>query len=276
MKVRFYGVRGSIATAGDETRRYGGNTSCVSVEAGGELLVFDAGTGLRKLGSDLGPTDVRASLFFSHVHWDHIQGFPFFTPAFVPGNELKMYAVKAGPEGTPGIEEVLSSQMTAPQFPVGMDVMGADLHFFDVPYGERIHVGRVLVDHVGVDHPNGCVAYRVTHGGRSVVYATDLEHQGDELNHDLVELARGADLLIYDAMYTPEEYEGANGPSRRGWGHSTFEAGARIVEAAGVEQLALFHHDPAHDDAFMDALGERAHDRLSRTFVAAEGMELDL
>lgn len=176
MKVRFYGVRGSIATAGDDTRRYGGNTSCVAVEAGEELLIFDAGTGIRKLGCDLGPTGVRASLFFSHLHWDHIQGFPFFTPAFVPG---------------------------------------------------------------------------------------------------LVELSRGADLLIYDAMYTPEEYEGEGGrASRRGWGHSTFEAGARVAEAASVRELCLFHHDPAHDDAFLDALGARARKRFDATSVATEGLEL--
>lgn len=276
MKVRFYGVRGSIATAGDETRRYGGNTSCVAVEAGGEVFVFDAGTGVRKLGTDLGPTNVRAHLFFSHVHWDHIQGFPFFTPAFVPGNELNVYAVAGRRDDAPGIRDVLAGQMTAPQFPVGLDIMGADMRFFDVPEGDRIRVGGVTVDHTSVDHPNGCVAYRLGHGGRAVVYATDLEHQGDEPAPHLVELARGADLLIYDAMYTPEEYEGDGGRSRKGWGHSTFEAGARIAEAAGVKELALFHHDPSHDDGFMDSLGARARKRFANTLVAAEGTELSL
>jgi phosphoribosyl 1,2-cyclic phosphodiesterase len=276
MKVRFYGVRGSIATAGDETRRYGGNTSCVAVEAGGEVFVFDAGTGIRKLGADLGPTHVHAHLFFSHVHWDHIQGFPFFTPAFVPGNELSIYSVANGPEGTPGIRDVLSGQMTAPQFPVGIDVMGADLKFFDVPEGDRIRVGGVTLDHTSVDHPNGCVAWRLNHAGHSVVYATDLEHHGDEPAPHLVELARGADVLIYDAMYTPEEYEGEGCMSKKGWGHSTFDAGARVAEAAGVKELVLFHHDPSHDDAFMDELGKRARARFAHTLVAAEGTELQL
>jgi len=250
MKVRFYGVRGSIATADEETRRYGGNTSCVAVEAGGEVFVFDAGTGIRKLGCDLGPTNVRAHLFFSHVHWDHIQGFPFFTPAFVPGNELNIYSVKPDAADAPGIRDVLAGQMTAPQFPVGLDVMGADMRFFDVPAGDRIRVGGVQVDHASVDHPNGCVAYRLTHGGHSVVYATDLEHQGDEPAPHLVELAN--------------------------WGHSTFDAGARVAEAAGVKQLVLFHHDPSHNDAFLDSLSERARARRSDTIVAAEGMELHL
>lgn len=273
MKVRFYGVRGSIATAGEDTQRYGGNTSCVAVEAAGELLIFDAGTGIRKLGCDLGPQGVSASLFFSHLHWDHIQGFPFFVPAFVPGNDIRVHGV-ACDAGATGVRQVLADQMKAPTFPVGMEVMRADLRFFDVPLGERIRVGAAEVRHAAVDHPNGCVAYRVDCGPASVVYATDLEHEDGKLNHDLIELARGADLLIYDAMYTPEEYAGEAGPSRKGWGHSTFEAGAEVAEAAGVKNLCLFHHDPGHDDAFMDSLWARAKKRFARTLVATEGMEL--
>lgn len=278
MKVRFYGVRGSIATAGEDTRRYGGNTSCVAMEAGDEVLIFDAGTGIRKLGCDLGPTGVRASLFFSHLHWDHIQGFPFFTPAFVPGNAFDIYGVRCraadGVDDAPAVLDVLRDQMKPPTFPVPLDIMRADLTWNDVPLGERVRVGGAEVRHAAVDHPNGCVAWRVDYRGASVVYATDLEHDGDTPSHELVELSRGADLLIYDAMYTPEEYEGAGGMSRRGWGHSTFDAGARVAEAAGVKQLCLFHHDPAHDDAFMDALGARARERFDATSVATEGLEL--
>ncbi len=277
MRVRFYGVRGSIATAGEDTRRYGGNTSCVAIEAGDEVLIFDAGTGIRKLGCDLGPTGVRASLFFSHLHWDHIQGFPFFTPAFVPGNALDIYGVRCSDERSAGVLEVLRDQMKPPTFPVPIDVMRADLSWLDVPLGERVRVGAAEVRHTAVDHPNGCVAWRVDHLGKSVVYATDLEHQGATLNHELVELSRGADVLIYDAMYTPEEYEGAGGGmSRKGWGHSTFDAGARVAEAAGVQSLCLFHHDPAHDDAFMDALGTRARRRFADSCVAREGLEISL
>ena len=268
MKVRFYGVRGSIAVSGEDTKVYGGNTSCVAVAAGGETLVFDAGTGIRPLGRDLGG-DVDAHLFFSHLHWDHIQGFPFFTPAYVPGNRLSVYGVEK--PGLPSLRESLAAQMTAPNFPVTLDAMRAELRFFDLPYGERIRVGPVVVRHTAVDHPNGCVAYRVDHGGRSVVYATDLEHGESVLHASLVELARGADLLVFDAMYTPEEYV-----QRRGWGHSTFEAGAAIAEDASVKTLALFHHDPAHDDAFMDALGERARARFPSTIVAREGLEVAL
>ncbi len=309
MLVKFYGVRGSIACAGDETRRYGGNTSCVAIVVGGETLIFDAGTGLRKLGGDLmkahGPTGVKAHLFLSHLHWDHIQGFPFFTPAFVPKNQLTVWGVAprpstgdSVPDGDPitlelapadytdpnprdGVRAALASQMKAPNFPVGLDAMRADLGFFDVPYGERIELNPfVTVRHVGVDHPNGCVAWRVDSGGKSVVYATDLElAEGKDgaVFDGLADLAKGADLLIFDAMYTPEEYEGGSGRmSRRGWGHSTFDMGAAVAEAAGVKQLALFHHDPAHDDDFMDALCARAQKRLSSTMVCSEGLEMNL
>lgn len=315
MKVKLYGVRGSIATAGDETRRYGGNTSCVAVEAGGQVLIFDAGTGIRKLGNDLartttnGGSGVDAHLFFSHLHWDHIQGFPFFSPAFRPGNKLSVYGVQPQPDAvlpdgdpatltlrlgdlsdtgapvidTSSVKAAMAAQMTAPNFPVGLDAMRAELRFLDVPYGERIVLGcpvdPVTVRHVGVDHPNGCVAYRVDHAGKSVVYATDLElAEGTDgsVFDGLVELARDADLMVFDAMYTPEEYEGKGTFSRRGWGHSTFEMGAAVAEAARIRELCLFHHDPAHDDAFMDTLHERARTRFANTSVAREGLEIAL
>ncbi len=275
MKVRFYGVRGSIATSGPETVRYGGNTSCVLVEAGDQKLIFDAGTGIQRLGTELGPTDVDAHLFLSHLHWDHIQGFPFFTPAFVPGNQLSVYRVALS-DSDVGIRQALADQMQPPNFPVPLDIMGADLRFWDVPEHDRIRLPHVEVIPLAVDHPNGCVAYRVQRGQKAVVYATDLEHHEGEINGGLVELCRGADVLIYDAMYTPEEYAGEVGMSRKGWGHSTFDAGAAIAEKAGVKTLCLFHHDPGHDDVFLDGLGDRARRRFADTVVAREGLTLSL
>ena len=327
MRVSFYGVRGSIATAGDETRQYGGNTSCVVVDVGGETIIFDAGTGLRKAGADLqrrdGATGVKAHLFFSHLHWDHIQGFPFFGPAFAPNTTLSVYGVhhplaadgavtdddhrpatlelnlealqaaaaaEADGEAV-GIRQALARQMRAPNFPVGLDAMRGDLRFHDLRLGDVVPVSPfVSVRHASVDHPNGCVAWRVDGDGRSVVYATDLElAEGTKgpVFDGLVSLCEGADLLIFDAMYTPEEYVGsakAVAPGiaagglfpRVGWGHSTFEMGAAVAEAAGVERLALFHHDPAHDDDFMDALAARAQARLAATVTAREGMEISL
>lgn len=305
MQVQFYGVRGSIACAGEDTQRYGGNTSCVAVDAGGETVIFDAGTGLRRLGADLlkahGPGKVNAHLFLSHLHWDHIQGFPFFTPAFIPGDRVNVYAVAGAAhdvdDGDPitlelmpdsivdadprdGVRAALAAQMKAPNFPVGLDAMRADLRFFDVPLGERIDLSPfVRVRHARVDHPNGCVAYRVDDGRKSVVYATDLElAEGDRgaVFDGLVELARGADLLIFDAMYTPEEYEGKVGMAKKGWGHSTFVMGAAVAQRAGVGELALFHHDPSHDDAFLDALGVRARTAFANTRVCREGERITL
>lgn len=279
MRVMFYGVRGSIATAGEATRRYGGNTPCVAVEVAGEHLIFDAGTGIRSLGTDLARASaagrVRANLFFSHLHWDHIQGFPFFGPAYVPGNRLDVWHV-CGDEQSASAREVLSEQMRPPTFPVGLETMRGELHFHELELGQIVRVGEAELRHAAVDHPNGCVAWRVEHDGRAIVYATDLEHDADDLPEPLVELARGADLLIYDAMYTPEEYAGVGGPSRRGWGHSTFEAGAAVAEAAGVAHLCLFHHDPSHDDGFMDALAARARRRFRATSVAREGLVVEI
>lgn len=273
MWVKFYGVRGSIASAGPTTARYGGNTSCVYIEVGSQRLIFDAGTGIRLLGEEWMDRALDAHLFLSHLHWDHIQGFPFFAPAFRPGNALQIHGVCAAGAVSP--REVLTRQMHAPTFPVPIDIMKADLCFRDLRPEENVAIGDVEVRHTLVDHPNGCAAFRVDSDDASVVYATDLEHQPEPADN-LVELCRGADLLIYDAMYTPEEYAGQNGCSRRGWGHSTFEAGAELAEAAGVKSLCLFHHDPSHDDAFLDALGERARARFRHTWVASEGLGLRL
>jgi phosphoribosyl 1,2-cyclic phosphodiesterase len=315
MRVQFYGVRGSIATAGDDTRRYGGNTSCVLVEAGGETIIFDAGTGIRALGGDLmrqhGVGKVQAHLFFSHLHWDHIQGFPFFTPAFVPGNRLGVYGVQPpvvdedplrpptlelnlealNADPADGVRAAMANQMKAPNFPVGLEAMRADLRFVDVVANDVVALSPfVRVRHAFVDHPNGCVAWRVDADGKSVVYATDLE-LADGVDGDvfkqLVELCADADVLIFDAMYTPEEYAGSAKTQergvaagglfpRRGWGHSTFEMGAAVADAARVKQLVLFHHDPAHDDDFMDMLTERARARRPATCTAHEGLELEL
>jgi phosphoribosyl 1,2-cyclic phosphodiesterase len=278
MRVNFYGVRGSIATAGEATRRYGGNTSCVAVEVAGEHLIFDAGTGIRSLGTDLARAcggRVHANLFFSHLHWDHIQGFPFFGPAYVPGNRVDIFHVRTDAAAA-SARDVLAEQMRPPTFPVSLDMMRGELAFHELELEQVVRVGEARIRHAAVDHPNGCVAWRVEHDGHAIVYATDLEHSADELPPQLVELARGADLLIYDAMYTPEEYAGVGGPSRRGWGHSTFEAGAAVAEAAGVGELCLFHHDPSHDDGFMDALAARARRRFRATSVAREGLLVEI
>lgn len=279
MRVRFWGVRGSIAAAGPETAQVGGNTSCVELRVGAgadeRVIVFDAGTGLRRLGevllAEAGGKPVAAHLLLSHLHWDHIQGFPFFGPAYVSGNRIRVYA----PERCAGggdVRAALDAQMRAPHFPVGLDAMRAELSFGAVAAGAEWSIGAARVQAAAAKHPNGCLAYRVSAGGRSVVYATDTEHDASgRLDKQLLELARGADVLIYDAQYTVDEYA-----KRRGWGHSTAEEGARLAEAAGVAQLVLYHHDPTHDDWQIARIEAATRGRFPSTVAAREGLVLTL
>jgi phosphoribosyl 1,2-cyclic phosphodiesterase len=271
--VRFWGVRGSIATAGNGTAQVGGNTSCVEIRAGGELIVLDAGTGLRALGAELmrAGAPVDAHLLLSHFHWDHIQGFPFFTPAYVPGNRVRLYGPERSARGD--VRAAIEAQMRPPHFPVGLDAMRAALSFQALPAGGELRIGGAQVRAAAARHPNGCLAYRISAGGRSVVYATDTEHdgQGGALDTQLLELARSADVLIYDAQYTDDEYAG-----KRGWGHSTASEGARLAEAAGVSQLVLFHHDPSHDDWAVARIEAETRARFPMTLAAREGLEITL
>jgi phosphoribosyl 1,2-cyclic phosphodiesterase len=274
-RVTFWGVRGSIASPGPKTARIGGNTSCLEVRVGRELVILDGGTGLRLLGEKLlGEMPIRASMFFSHVHWDHIQGFPFFAPAFVKGNSFVLYG---GKNVTQTLEETLAGQMNFPTFPVTLNDMGAQMTFRDLAEGEEVRVGDdVVVTSAQLKHPGGVLAYRLEHQGRSIVYATDNEH-GAEPDPKLLALAKNADVLIYDAQYTPEEYAGANGAgSKVGWGHSTMMEGARVAEIAGVRKLILFHHDPNQDDAAVDQKTERARAAFGATEAAYEGLTVDV
>jgi len=275
-EVRFWGVRGSVPTPGPATSEVGGNTSCVEVLAGGERIIFDAGTGIRPLGEtllDRGP--VSAHVFFSHVHWDHIQGFPFFTPIYEPEVNLSLYA---GREAGRTLRGALAGQMSFPYFPVRFHDITAEMDFRDLDARERVEVGArgVVVHGVTGYHPDGVFAYRLEHKGHAVVYATDIESSPDA-DARLIELSRGADVLIYDAQYTPEEYTGAVGRGpKAGWGHSTMLDGARIAEAAGVGTLVLFHHDPRQDDAAVRAKERRAQDAFPRAVAAREGLTIDV
>ena len=256
----------------------GGNTSCVEVRGPhGELVILDAGTGLRALGSALlaKKEPVNAHLFVSHLHWDHIQGFPFFAPAFVPTTELSIF----GPERCVGsdLRQAFATQMKPPHFPVGLDAMRAKMAFRSIPAGLEMNVGSLKITAGAASHPNGCLAYRVEHGGRSVVYATDTEHdRSGRVDPSLLELCRGADVLIYDAQYTKDEYDGVAGPCRHGWGHSTPDEGMRLADAAGVGQLVLFHHDPSHDDREVARIEEAAAHQRPGTLAAREGLTLCL
>jgi len=280
MRITFWGVRGSIPTPGPDTVEFGGNTSCVEVRAGKAILIFDGGTGLRLLGKKLAPEmPLEARIFFSHVHWDHIQGFPFFDPAFVPGNSIHLYG---GNNVSRTLEETLAGQMDHPSFPVHLSEMGAKMTFNDLVEGQVVEIdagdgSQVKLTAGRGNHPNGVWAYRVEHQGHLVVYATDTEHYA-VIDPKLAKLAKGADVLIYDAQYTPEEYAGTAGTGgpKLGWGHSTFEAAVGLAKAAGASKLILFHHDPMQNDAAVREKERRAKALFPNTMAAFEGLTLDL
>jgi phosphoribosyl 1,2-cyclic phosphodiesterase len=271
MYIKFWGVRGSIASPGPDTAGVGGNTSCVEVQCGSTLLVLDAGTGVRKLGDKLlGEGAVDATILLSHLHWDHIQGLPFFVPAYVPSSRLQVVGTA---NGVMALREALAHQMTAPVFPVRLDELGAQIQLREVKSGEAFEVGEARVKVAKLNHPGGVHAYRIEHGGQSVVYATDTEHYAC-VDPTLRALAEGADVLIYDAQYTPEEYRGDHGRSKVGWGHSTYVAGAELARAAGVGRLVLFHHDPQRTDAGVLDIERRTRELFASSVAAREGMEI--
>jgi phosphoribosyl 1,2-cyclic phosphodiesterase len=272
--VRFWGVRGSIATPGKETVEYGGNTSCVEVRVGGKLLIFDGGTGLRVLGKTLLPKmPIEAHLFFSHSHWDHIQGFPFFVPAFIPGNRFHIYGAIA-PNGAT-IKQRLSDQMLHPNFPIPLRGMRSDMIFNDLRPGDRIKIDDILIETAHLNHPSEAIGYRVTWQGRTAVYCTDTEHYADRLDENVLFLARDADVFIYDATYTDEEYYHPQF-SKVGWGHSTWQEAVKICEAAGVKKLVIFHHDPAHGDDFLADVEAQVSAAYPDACLAREGTKLVL
>ena len=236
--VRFWGVRGSIPAPGPRTQRYGGNTPCLEMRCGDELLIFDLGTGVRELGDALSATTApaRASIFISHYHYDHLQGLPFFTPLFQPRFAFTVYG--ASREGR-SVEEVLTGQMVQPYFPVTLrQVARAQLTYRTLVSGQLLEVGPARVSTLDLNHPGGNLGYRVECDGRVVVYATDVE-PGCEKDEQLVEFSRDADVLIIDAMYTEDEYRGHKGASKVGWGHSTWQSAVHTANAAGVKQGAL-------------------------------------
>jgi phosphoribosyl 1,2-cyclic phosphodiesterase len=295
VQVRFWGTRGSIAAPGPATVRYGGNTSCVEVRtAADDLLIFDSGTGIRELGRELAARGepVRGHVFLSHTHWDHIQGFPFFWPAFEKGNDFTIYA---GRDLDRQLEGVLAGQMEYSYFPVRLEDMQAHVRFRDLDE-QTLTIGSAQIDVQYLNHTGLTLGYRVRADDRAIVYATDNEphdktlrnldrpadelsggwpvHQGDR---QFVQFIRGADLLITDAQYTAEEF-----PMRVGWGHSTIEHAVDFAVAGDVRRLALYHHDPTRTDDAIDALVARARQRAARqgaaleVFAAAEGLTLTL
>lgn len=250
---KFWGVRGSIASPGPDTQIYGGNTPCVEIGINDLLFVFDGGTGLKRLGQKLNqsPTPKKINLFLSHLHWDHIQGIPFFSSAFIKQNEIKFFGERKGQQS---LKEILESQMQSPNFPVPLSIMQAKLEFEEIYPSQELHfitqqdhAHTAILKTAQMHHTNGCLGFRLSYQGKSIVYCTDTEHIAGCVDQNVINLAKDADIFIYDAMYTEAEY--LNG--KVGWGHSTYEEAVKLATLANVKKLFFFHHDPEHSDQFL-------------------------
>lgn len=269
IEVKFWGVRGSIACPSPDHVVYGGNTSCLEMRIGNQVLIFDAGTGIRNLGKDMIRRNVtHATIYLTHTHWDHINGFPFFVPAYNPDASFKVMAGHLTDQG--GVERVFSAQMADPTFPVPLSAMRSRLTFEDFNVGDELHPGEgIVVKTAPLRHPNGATAYRVEYGGNAVCYVTDTEHDPGAIDQIILDFISNADLVIYDSTYTDEEF-----PAKVGWGHSTWREGIRLCQAANAKRLALFHHDPDHNDADMTVIEQKARSTWAQAFAARDEMVL--
>ena len=270
--VRFWGVRGSIPTPGPDTVQYGGNTTCIEVRCDDQIFVIDTGTGARRLGSQLlaeAYGELELYLFYSHLHMDHIQGFPFFAPIYEPTTTVHIYS---GPPAESTTRGVLTTQMADPSFPVPLEHLRSTLKFHHIERGDTVKLGRVEVQTCELNHPGRAMGIRINHRGKSFVQCSDVEHRGDEPDNEVVALCRDADVLSYDSTYV----EGPEYQAHKGWGHSTWQHGVKVSDAANVGTFIAFHHDPGHNDAFMDRLAGSLSAKRPGSLVAKEGMTIDL
>jgi len=274
MKISFYGTRGSIPVADKDFLEFGGNTACILLHfENGRVAILDAGTGIRKLGNDFPERSIEQydNIFIglSHTHWDHIQGFPFFKPAYDPQRKFTV-AIYGKDRKINSLANIFQIQMQEEYFPVQVNRMGADITFWQPDVASYTTPSGVHVVATRHNHPGGAYGYRITEGTKTLVYCTDVEYD-DNVDPDVVSLAKDADLLIHDAQYSPEELE-----EKKGWGHSSWEQAVGVAEQAGVKRLALFHHDPGHNDAFLLNMEKECRKRFAGSFFAREGSEIDL
>jgi phosphoribosyl 1,2-cyclic phosphodiesterase len=274
MKVTFYGTRGSIPVAEPEFVQFGGNTPCIMMYFdNGRIGLLDAGTGIRKAGRDILANDIgqfdNIFIGLSHTHWDHIQGFPFFAPAYDTRRHFTI-AISGKGRNASTLESIFTTQMQQDFFPVPLTGMGAKLTFWQPDLADFTTPSGISIRTAKHNHPGSAYGYRISEGQKTLVYCTDVEH-GENIDPGVVELARDADLLIHDAQYTPEELK-----KKRGWGHSSWEQAIEVAIGAKVKRLALFHHDPEHDDAFLLNVEKECQRLFHNSFLAREGMTVEL
>jgi len=283
ISLRFWGVRGSIPCPGPSTVVHGGNTACLELRFGPErrLVIVDAGTGIRELGNELMKTDlpkgpIKTVLLLTHTHWDHIMGFPFFVPAYIPGNLIRIYSCHDK------LEQAIRGQNAAPCFPVDFSALRATIEFVHLTPGRPYPIGGATVTGRAQLHGDDSYGYRIEKDGRSVVYTTDSEHKMEDAAevHGFVDFLRRADLVIFDAMYSLADAMSL----KEDWGHSSNVVGVELCQMAGVRHLCMFHHEPAFDDQAIDAVlaDTRRLEEITRagnalTITAAyDGMEIEL
>ena len=276
-KLTFWGVRGSTPTVDPSTWRFGGNTPCLDLLApDGTQFILDCGTGLRMLGNRWGAeASVRPAethIFVTHYHWDHIQGLPFFAPLYVEKNEFQFYSFRSKFLGRDSLRQVFETQMALPYFPVDFSAMSAKRKFRELEGGESFRVGENTITARWLNHPQGCLGFRIQTPAGTVAYATDNEPGDPVLEESLRELAAGADIFINDAQYTPEQLA----TTRKGWGHSSWKQGVNIARDVDAKTLVLFHHDPDSTDRVVDGILRDAREEFDSVFAASEGMEITL
>ena len=278
MKLKFYGVRGSTPVCDAGFQQFGGNTTCfqITFEDTNRIAIIDAGTGLRNLGRDMraiGHRQDQLIIAFTHFHWDHLQGFPFFAPAYNPKQKIKILTLGQG-QTIGNLREIFEVPLQLQYFPVQLDQMGAQFEFLKVENASEhfTAVNKVETTVTGRrhNHPGGAYGFRLEHNGKVLVICTDVEHD-EEIDPQVVELSRDADLLVHDAQYTAEELR-----THRGWGHSSYDQAMQVAEMAGVKQLVVTHHDPEHDDEFLARMEKLCQGRFASTQFAREGMEIVL
>ncbi len=276
MRITFWGVRGSTPTPARHTWRYGGNTPCLELRLPDQLVLIDAGTGIRELGqqliADAAGKPINLSLLFSHYHWDHIQGLPFFAPIYAPGNTIRMHGPHFRDVAGSSLSAAMQALFCAPFFPVLASDLKAAHPIEEFEDNASFSLGDLRVRTCRVNHPQGSVAYRFEHSGASVVYATDHEPGNEEIDRRLRNLARGADVLITDAQYFPEQILA----ERKGWGHSSWQAATELARAAEVKNLVLFHHEPTHSDEVLDSILIRARAVFPNTHSATETLVVEV
>jgi phosphoribosyl 1,2-cyclic phosphodiesterase len=276
-KLRFWGVRGSTPTVDPSTWRYGGNTPCLDFRApDGSRFILDCGTGLRMLGNRWGTENsgnaAETHIFVTHYHWDHIQGLPFFAPLYVENNQFQFYSFRSKFLGRDSLRQVFETQMAQPYFPVDFSTMSAKRKFRELEGGESFFVGENKVTARHLNHPQGCLGFRIETPAGTIVYATDNEPGDPALELSLHELAAGADIFVNDAQFTPSQLATV----KKGWGHSSWKEGVKVARAAGAKTLVLFHHDPDSSDRIVDGLLRDAREEFEGVFAASEGMVITL